>query len=155
MNGISANNLLKVIKPHRLVAGQTIGLLAPASPPKEPEGVRIAMEIIESLGFKVKPATHLSARSGYLAGDDSARVNDLNAMFADENVDAIFCERGGYGSSRLLPMLHYSMIKANPKALIGYSDYRITPGNSAENWFGDLSWTNCLPGFHSIYSGGF
>ena len=43
-------------------------------------------------------------------------------MFSDKSIDAIWCVRGGYGSARILPMLDYDMIKANPKVLIGYSD---------------------------------
>jgi len=95
---------------------------APASPPREPEGVRFAIDIVESLGFQVRPAAHLFDRAGYLAGDDATRAADLNDLFADETVDAIFCVRGGYGSSRLLPLLDYDLIRAHPKALLGYSD---------------------------------
>ncbi|MCX6081039.1 MAG: LD-carboxypeptidase [Chloroflexi bacterium] len=111
-----------LIRPARLAPGQTIGIALPSSPPNEPEGVRFAIDMVESLGFHARPARHLFDRSGYLAGDDSARASDLNALFADESVDAIFCGRGGYGASRLLPLLDYDLIRANPKILIGYSD---------------------------------
>jgi muramoyltetrapeptide carboxypeptidase len=63
--------------------GQTIGVAAPASPPNDPEVVRFGIEIVESLGFKVKPAPHLVARFGYLAGEDATRAQDLNDLFAD------------------------------------------------------------------------
>jgi muramoyltetrapeptide carboxypeptidase len=43
-------------------------------------------------------------------------------MFADKRIDAIFCARGGYGSSRLLNRLDYGLIRKNPKILVGYSD---------------------------------
>ena len=43
-------------------------------------------------------------------------------MFADPTVDALWCVRGGYGASRLLPLLDWDLIRANPKALVGYSD---------------------------------
>jgi len=105
-----------------LEAGQTIGIAGPASPPNEPERVRFAIETVESLGFRVKPAPHLFERTGYLAGSDAVRAADLNDLFADDEVDAIFCLRGGYGAGRLLPMLDYEMIRANPKILLGYSD---------------------------------
>ena len=109
-------------KPARLGPGQTIGIAAPSSPTNEPEGIRFAIETVESLGFRVKPAPHLFDRNGYLAGDDAARAADLNDLFADEDVDAIFCARGGYGASRLLPLLDYEAIRAHPKVLLGYSD---------------------------------
>jgi muramoyltetrapeptide carboxypeptidase len=111
-----------LLKPHKLDPGQTIGIAAPASPPNEPETIRFAIETVESLGFRAKPAAHLFDRAGYLAGDDAARAADLNALFADESVDAIFCVRGGYGTSRLLPLLDYDLIQHNPKVLLGYSD---------------------------------
>ena len=111
-----------LIKPRRLAAGQTIGVAAPSSPPNEPEGIRIAIDTVESLGFRARAAPHLFDRNGYLAGDDASRAADLIELFADENVDAIFCVRGGYGASRLLPMLDYDVIRAHPKVLLGYSD---------------------------------
>src|SRR5512139_1158499 len=116
------SNPASIIKPRRLTPGQTIGITTPASPPNEPEGIRFAIDIVQSLGFQVKPAPHLIDRFGYLAGEDAARAEDLNGLFKDDEVDAIFCVRGGYGSSRLLPVLDYEAIHAHPKILLGYSD---------------------------------
>ena len=97
-------------------------MVAPSAAPNEPERIRFAIDTIESLGFKVKPGAHLYDREGYLAGSDAARAADLNAMFADDGVDAIWCVRGGYGASRILPALDYALMQRKPKALIGYSD---------------------------------
>src|SRR4026207_1304914 len=113
---------MPLLRPRRLAAGQTIGLVAPSSAPNEPERIRFATETIESLGFRVKPGAHVSDRDGYLAGTDAGRAADLNAMFADESVDAIWCVRGSYGASRLLPALDFTLMQRAPKALIGYSD---------------------------------
>jgi muramoyltetrapeptide carboxypeptidase len=113
---------MSLLRPHRLAPGQTIGIVAPSAAPNEPERIRFAIETVESLGFKVRPGAHLFDREGYLAGSDAARADDLNAMFADDGVDAIWCVRGGYGASRLLPALDYALIQRKPKALIGYSD---------------------------------
>jgi muramoyltetrapeptide carboxypeptidase len=97
-------------------------MVAPSAAPNDPERIRFAIDTVESLGFEVKPAAHLFDREGYLAGSDAARADDLNAMFADDGVDAIWCVRGGYGASRILPALDYALIQRKPKALIGYSD---------------------------------
>jgi muramoyltetrapeptide carboxypeptidase len=97
-------------------------MVAPSAAPNEPERIRFALDTVESLGFKVKPGAHLFDRAGYLAGSDDARAADLNAMFADDGVDAIWCVRGGYGASRILPALDYALMQRKPKALIGYSD---------------------------------
>ena len=112
----------ELIKPARLVPGQTIGIAAPSSQANDPERVRFALETVESLGFRVRAAEHLYARDGYLAGDDATRSADLNNLYRDDTVDAIFCLRGGYGASRLLPLLDYEAIRANPKIILGYSD---------------------------------
>lgn len=111
-----------VLRPGRLRKGMTIGLVSPASNVAEDEDIRFAMDVVSSLGFAVKPGQNLFQRNQYLAGTDQQRAHDLNAMFADPEVDGIFCLRGGYGSSRLLPLLDYPLIAANPKVLMGYSD---------------------------------
>ena len=96
---------MPLIRPRRLAPGQTIGLVAPSSAPNELDRLPFAAETIESLGFRVRTGKHLHEREGYLAGSDNARAHDLNAMFADDSIDAIWCVRGGYGASRLLPLL--------------------------------------------------
>lgn len=111
-----------IIKPKSLAVGQTVGLIAPSSPSRDDDDVRMAAEVLESLGFRVRESANLYRRHGYLAGSDAERAADLNAMFADETVDAIFALHGGYGASRLLPLLDYDCIRRNPKVLLGYSD---------------------------------
>jgi len=111
-----------IIKPRRLRKGDTVGLIAPASNMNEDESIRIAADIIESLGFKARLGEHIFKRNEYLAGTDQQRADDVNRMFADDGVDAIFCVRGGYGSSRILPYLNYDLIARNPKILLGFSD---------------------------------
>lgn len=109
-------------KPKRLAQGMTIGLIAPASNAGENEDIRYAIDVVKSLGFKVKTGKHLFDRTLYLAGEDKNRADDVNAMFADDEVDGIFALRGGYGSPRILPYLDYEMIGRHPKVIMGYSD---------------------------------
>ena len=108
--------------PPRLVRGDTIGIAAPASPPDKPEIIDEAIDRFTAQGFKVKPGKYLRERDGYLAGGDEERAEDINALFADPGVRGIFAMRGGYGSCRILPLLDYAVIRANPKPLVGYSD---------------------------------
>ncbi len=112
----------KILKPRRLAHGDTIGLVAPASSSLEDEDIRISLDLIRSLGFNVKQGAHLFDRQQYLAGADRARADDVNSMFADDDVDAIFCLRGGYGTPRILPYLDYDLIRNRPKILLGMSD---------------------------------
>lgn len=111
-----------VIKPPRLRKGQRVGIVAPASPSPEPEDVHYAADVVASLGFEPVQGEHVSDRSLYLAGTDRDRADDVNRMFGDDRIDAVFCLRGGYGTPRILPFIDYELIRANPKALIGYSD---------------------------------
>ncbi len=110
------------ILPGRLNAGDTIGIVAPASAPPDPKSVDCSVAALERLGFKVNLAPNVRKRWGFLAGSDRDRANDLMGMFTDRKVKAILCVRGGYGASRLLPLLDYQAIRANPKIFIGYSD---------------------------------
>jgi muramoyltetrapeptide carboxypeptidase len=117
-----AASINTTIKPGRLSPGLTVGLVTPASNVPEDEDLLAAMDFVRSLGFKAKAAPNLRSRKAYLAGTDQQRADDLNSLFADPDVDAIFCVRGGYGSGRLLRDLDYDMIGSNPKIIMGYSD---------------------------------
>lgn len=121
MNKVSALDLHAWHKPPRLRPGALVGLIAPASPVSE-EKLEKALSNLAALGFRVKEGASLRARHGYLAGPDEARLADLHRAFADPEVEAVWCVRGGYGITRLLPHIDYSLIKENPKLLIGYSD---------------------------------
>jgi len=109
------------IKPSRLKPGDTLGLIAPGSYISEDE-LKDSIENLEKLGYKVAYNERILTKTGYLAGTDKSRAEELNSMFADKKVNGIICARGGYGCSRILPLLDYELIKINPKIIIGYSD---------------------------------
>lgn len=114
-------NEKKKIKPKKLEKGSTIGLITPASPISE-EKFNKAIQNLEKLGFNYKTGNHIFDNYGYLAGNDKDRVDDLNTMFSDPEIDAIWCIRGGYGTTRIIDALDYNLIKRNPKIFIGFSD---------------------------------
>lgn len=111
-----------VRRPPRLRVGDTVGLIEPASASDEPFQIQLVEEAIVAMGLKPKRAQHILNKYGYLAGADKDRASDVNAMFADKDVKAIFAVRGGWGSARLLPYLDWDIIRANPKLLTGFSD---------------------------------
>jgi muramoyltetrapeptide carboxypeptidase len=111
-----------IVKPPRLEFGDTIGLVAPASPPPNPAVIDRAEAALARLGFKTKLGPNVRRRNGFLAGTDQERAGDLMGMFLDRHVRAVLCLRGGYGSARILPRLDYARIRAHPKIFIGYSD---------------------------------
>ncbi|WP_297336110.1 LD-carboxypeptidase [Algoriphagus sp.] len=110
------------ILPNPIQKGDTVGLISPSAATADRMEFTFAKEALEALGFQVKPGAHLKNRRGHLAGTDQERAADLNAMFADPDVKAIVCIRGGSGAARILPLLDYDLIRTNPKPLLGYSD---------------------------------
>ncbi|MBO6766943.1 MAG: LD-carboxypeptidase [Erythrobacter sp.] len=109
-------------KPPRLRQGDTVGLVAPASAVMLPHELDRAIHWITGMGLVPKLGGHVAEQDGYLAGTDIDRAADINAMFADPQVRAIFTIRGGWGGARILPLLDWTSIRTNPKLLIGYSD---------------------------------
>jgi muramoyltetrapeptide carboxypeptidase len=111
-----------LVRPKRLRPGDVVGLIDPASATWEPVDVDIVEESLAALGLKAKRGPNLLNRRGYFAGTDEQRAADINAMFADREVKAIQCVRGGWGSARLLPLLDWASLARSPKILLGYSD---------------------------------
>lgn len=113
---------MRALKPQKLRKRDVIGVIAPASPPSKPEKIESGIRYLESIGYRVKVGGHVRKVHGYLAGTDEQRAADLNAMFRDPSVKALFVVRGGYGLHRILDLLDYQTIKRNPKIVVGYSD---------------------------------
>ena len=108
--------------PGKLEAGATVGLICPSSPISE-DRMEKCINAIQQLGYKVKAADNLTENyAGFMAGDGEVRAKWINAMFADPEVDAIFCVRGGYAGNRAMEYLDLDTIRANPKIFVGYSD---------------------------------
>lgn len=108
-------------KAKSLKLGDTIGLVSPSSSTSI-DNVKKSQELLIEMGFKVKIGKSPYEKYGYLSGSDEIRANDINNMFKDQEVDAIICLRGGYGSPRLLDLIDYDLVKNNPKIFVGYSD---------------------------------
>ncbi|MFG6430955.1 LD-carboxypeptidase [Roseateles sp. LYH14W] len=106
----------------RLRPGDKLGLVSPANATFEREPLKIAIESLQALGFKVKPGTHVAARRGPFAGTDAQRAADVNAMFADDSVAGILALTGGSGCNRIVDKLDYDLIRRKPKFFGGFSD---------------------------------
>ncbi len=111
------------LKPPALQPGSNLAILSPASAAK-PELVAAGRDHLHALGYRTTLAPHALSRGPlYYAGALPNRIADLHAAFADPTVDAILCTRGGWGAAELLPHLDPTLIRANPKPFIGYSDH--------------------------------
>jgi muramoyltetrapeptide carboxypeptidase len=108
-------------KPPALLVGDTIAFCAPSG---FLDSVRmsLAKTRLEEKGFYIIREDSIYRRWGYLAGTDAQRASELMSYFKDKSVRAIFPGTGGYGSTRILSMLDYDIIKSNPKIFIGFSD---------------------------------
>ena len=113
---------MRIITPPILKRGDVIGICSPASAPGTNNALDRGVRYLERLGYRIKLGENVHKKRGYLAGTDLQRASDLNELFADPQVKAIFTVRGGYGSHRILPLLNYRAIKHHPKILVGYSD---------------------------------
>ena len=116
------NYLHDVLKPSALKPGDTIAISSPAGAVWDDVQIEKFSDIIQSLGFKIKLGQTLKEKFGYFAGSDELRAKEINNFFADKNVQAIFCMKGGWGCARILDKLNYDVIKQNPKVIMGFSD---------------------------------
>ncbi len=108
-------------KPPSLRIGDTVGVVAPAAA-VERAYLERGLDVLRSMGFRVRVSTRALNRDGILAGTDQERAEELHAFFADPDIKAIFAARGGYGAGRLLPLLDFDAIALTPKPFIGFSD---------------------------------
>jgi muramoyltetrapeptide carboxypeptidase len=109
-------------KPPFLNPGDAVAVVSPASVAGVDDQIERAEWWIRGMGLVPKFGAHAEDRFGYLAGTDAERAADFNAAFADPAVKAVFAVRGGWGAARILPLVDWAAVRANPKLLIGFSD---------------------------------
>src|SRR4030042_4290694 len=114
---------MKLLKPPRLAKGDTIGVIAPSHPVLPfREKYDLGIENLKKFGFKIKEGNTVKLQHmGYMAGTDVQRADDINVMFADEEVSAIICALGGSVAMRTLRLLDFDVIRSNPKIFSGSS----------------------------------
>lgn len=104
-----------------LPANARIGIVSPGFAVR-PRGLHAGIRWLESLAFETVLAPHVFEQSGYLAGDDRARGDDLARMLADPEIDCVWFSRGGFGTARLLDRIPWKQLRRKPKTIVGYSD---------------------------------
>ncbi|MBE9529759.1 MAG: LD-carboxypeptidase [Proteobacteria bacterium] len=114
----------KSIKPRCLMPGDTVGIVAPAGP-FDPTKFMKGKAVLESVGLRTFFDEGIFQKHGFLAGTDLQRADQVNRLFADSDVQAVVCARGGYGSMRILPFLDLKIIQNNPKIFVGFSDISV------------------------------
>jgi len=115
---------MAMLKPKPLKKGDMIGILAPAGAVQASQ-LEAGAAALRNEGFKVELAEGIADRKGYLAGAPEKRVRALESFFVREEIRAILCARGGFGSIQLLPLLNPGTIRSHPKIFVGYSDVSV------------------------------
>jgi muramoyltetrapeptide carboxypeptidase len=113
-----------MIIPQFLKAGDTVALVCTARK-FFPEDAKPAIDLLESWGLNVKLGTTIGLDNFQLGGTDSERAADFQAQLDDENVKAIWCARGGYGTVRIIDSLDFTNFKQHPKWIMGFSDVTV------------------------------
>jgi muramoyltetrapeptide carboxypeptidase len=127
-----AGNLQKSrIKPRALRKGDKVGIVAPASNIKR-EQLEAGCDSLRAAGYEPFYVASILGRDLYFAGSVERRARELEEMFVRDDIKAIVCARGGYGSNYLLPVIDLAKVAAHPKIFVGYSDV-----TTLLTWFAD------------------
>lgn len=105
-----------------LTPGARVALIAPAGVISRDDDMERACDNVRSFGWEPVVGEHVRKQYGYLAGIDADRLHDINSAFASDDVDAVWCLRGGYGTLRLLSSIDYPALGRRPRPVIGFSD---------------------------------
>lgn len=115
-------------RPPRLRAGDLVAVVSPSGP-APPDTLDAGVAVLESWGLHVRRMPHVLDTHpvhDYLAGTDEARAADFTAAWADPEVRAVVCARGGYGAQRMVDLVDWGVLRdVEPKVLVGYSDVTV------------------------------
>ena len=116
-----------MIKGQALKPGDCVGIAAPGANLSRRERDRLdgAVSLLGEWGFRVKTLSDPRRQRGYFAGEDQDRAQQMMDLFADPEVRAVLCARGGYGAQRIIPLLDPLVIQENPKVFVGSSDITV------------------------------
>ncbi len=128
-----------------LKKGDKIGIIAPSVGLKDKD-LTSSLNFFKKLGLTPVLARNIKSSYRYMAGTDEERAKAINELFEDNSIKALFCLRGGAGATRLLPYLNFSLIKKNPKPIVGLSD-----STSLQNALLTKTGNPSLTGFLPLY----
>ena len=123
-----------ITTPPYLEKGDVIGIVCPAGAMPVEKASECIRVLNEEWGFRTKVGKTLGNSFNYFSGTDDERLNDFQQMLDDDEVKAILCARGGYGTSRIIDRLNFEKFKENPKWIIGYSDVTVLLSHIYRNY---------------------
>ena len=110
-----------------LKQGSKIAIAAPARM-VTPEEMQFAINWLKEKGFVPVYDDRLFAQHYIFAGDDNFRAAVFQQYLEDEDIEAIWIARGGYGSIRIIDKLDFTKFLKHPKWIIGFSDGTVLHG---------------------------
>lgn len=113
-----------MVTPPYLKAGDTVGIVSTARK-ISPSQLQPALDLLTKWGLNAQLGESIGAEDHQFAGDDALRARDLQRMLDDDNIKAIWCARGGYGTVRIIDLLDFQKFVTHPKWIVGYSDITV------------------------------
>lgn len=109
---------------NRLKKGDKIGVIAPSSPVTEDKlkDINNSITLMEASGYEVVFGKYVFSNDTGYGATAKQKAEDINYMFKNKDIKAIFCATGGANSNSTFEYIDYEMIKENPKILCGFSD---------------------------------
>ena len=121
--------------PPYLQKGDTIGLVCPSGFMMM-EKVQTCLTTLQDWGYKVKIGSTVGSKSeNYFSGTKEERLKDLQLMLDSDDVQAILCARGGYGTTLIIDELDFKKFKIKPKWIIGFSDITVLHCHLYSNYY--------------------
>lgn len=121
--------------PPYLQKGDAIGLVCPAGF-MTLDKVQTCINTLRDWGYAVKLGKTIGGESqNYFSGTDEERLADFQQMLDDDEVKAVLCARGGYGTGRIIDKVDFKKFKKQPKWIIGYSDITILHSHLYTNYY--------------------
>ena len=112
------------MKPNKLKKGDTIAVIAPSNAVNEDDTkfLKETEKMFNKYGINVIYGKNIYSNTLGYGATPKEKANDLNDAFANPNVQAIFCAKGGENSNTIFEYINYDLIKQNPKIFCGFSD---------------------------------
>jgi muramoyltetrapeptide carboxypeptidase len=121
--------------PPYLQKGDTIGIVCPAGY-MAAEKVQTCINTLQEWGYQAKIGKTVGSESQtYFSGTDEERLNDFQQMLDDDEVKAVLCGRGGYGTGRIIDGIDFKKFSKQPKWIIGYSDVTVLHSHLYSNYY--------------------
>lgn len=122
---IEARPYRELTRPPKLEKGDTVLILAPAGIMKDTAAVMKGIALLKDWGLNYKLGKNLFNQNFHFAGTDEERLADMQQALDDDNVKAIWCARGGYGTIRIIDDIDFTKFRQHPKWIIGFSDITV------------------------------